>query len=190
MNYVKLNDGVLSYMPRPKHISNPSDEQLTLYAADNGWLELRTTTPTSAYHTMSYRAYSTYVTTVWTKPSLDALKTSKKSEADSLKESALATTQAIDVDGLGGVIYNQDALINIMGVLVAETPETDYVLADDSVSTLTLEQMLRLAETLSNYRANIYALKAYRYNLIDSCESVDDLLALDVSTITLPTTEQ
>lgn len=178
MTYATLNNGVLSIMSAPKYISNPTDEQLAAYATEQGYKPLETSTAPSKYHIKGYEETDDAISTIWTAPELDSLKVIKKAEAESSKDQALASTSTLEVEEVGSVIYNQDALINVMGLLLAQSEQTSYVLADDSVTTLSLEQVGLVSKALSDYRAQIYATKAARFDAIDACDDVDELLSL------------
>ncbi len=169
-------------MPTPKNISNPTDAQLAAYAEANGFKELRESEAPSAYHTQKYREYDEYITTAWYAPSLKSLQVSKKVEAESTRDAALAATTTIEVTDVGSVIYNAQAQANVMGSLVlmqqGAMESTPYILADDSVVNADMATLTAIGAALATHVADIYATKTAAFAAIEACETVEELLLI------------
>ncbi len=164
-------------MTAPAHISNPTEAHLATYAAANGYKELRETEAPSIYHTRKYREYDEYITSAWYAPSLDELKDKLKAKAEETRDAALAATTTIEVEGVGGVIYNAQAVQNITAWLVKQKGGA-YILADDSVVTLSLSDVALISDAFEDHVMGIYATKTAAFAAIEACETVEDLLGL------------
>jgi len=182
-NYAKIqDDGSISHMPAPRHISNPSAATLTEWAAAQGYKELRTTVAPSPYHTRSYREYTDFIGYVWSKPSLDELKARKKQAAERIKEQALQSSAVLAVEGVGGVLYDTEAQINIVGLLVmgaGVTAPIDFTLADDSVVALDNAQLKSIALACEAHKTGIHNIKRAAFTAIDAAETVEELLKIN-----------
>jgi len=182
-NYAKIqDDGGISHMPAPTHISNPSAATLAKWAAAQGYKELRSTVAPSPYHTRSYREYADFIGYVWSKPSLDELKERKKQAADRIKEQALQASAILAVEGVGGVLYDTEAQINIMGLLVMGaglSAPIDFTLADDSVVSLDNAQLKSIALACEAHKTAIHKTKRTAFAAIDAAETVEELLKIN-----------
>jgi len=181
-NYAKIqDDGGISHMPAPRHISNPSAATLAEWAEAQGYKELRSTPAPSPYHTRSYREYTDFIGYVWSKPSLDELKARKKQAADSTKEQALQSSAVLEVEGVGGVLYDTEAQINIVGLLVMGaglSVPIYFTLADDSVVALDNAQLKSIALACEAHKTSIHNIKRVAFAAIDAAEKVEELLEL------------
>jgi len=179
-NYAKIKDnGSIFFMPSPRHISNPSTTILASWAREQNYKELRSTVAPSRYHTRSYREYNEHISCVWSKPTLDNIKTRKKKEADSVKEQALQSSTVLIVERVGGVLYDMEAQLNIMGLLVMgkDLPASiDFTLADDSVVALDYVQLQSIALAFESHKTAIHVTKRESFAAIDAALSVEDLL--------------
>ncbi|MFI3244256.1 MAG: DUF4376 domain-containing protein, partial [Akkermansia sp.] len=160
----------------------PTSEQLANYAAACGYKELRVTEAPSPYHTLKYREYDDYITTAWYAPALESLKASLKIEAEAARDESLSQTTTLSVEGIGEVVYNQQAQNNVMGSLVlmqqGAMETTPFILADDSVLDADITTLTAIGAAIATHVANIYALKTATFTAIDAAESVEELLLI------------
>ncbi len=186
MNYYKLIDSELVDMPVPKYISNPTDEQLADYATANGWVALVTVERPSIYHSLSYEPADGCITQAWTAPELAALKAVKMAEVEALTKQRVSAETTVEVAGIGVFVYDQQAAINVLAVQAQGSGE-GWRLADTSTVELTAEQVETVGLAFIAHTKAIYTLASYIELLLDSAETVDDLLAIEVAAVELPT---
>jgi len=181
-NYAKIqDDGSISHMLAPMHISNPCAATLAEWAAAQGYKEIKMTPAPSTYHRRSYREYTDFIGYVWSKPSLDELKARKKQEADRAKKQALQSSAVLEVEGVGAVLYDTEAQINIVGLLVMGaglSAPIDFTLADDSVKSMDNAQLKNIAIACEAHKTAIHNIKRAAFAAINAAESVEELLEL------------
>ena len=183
--YYKLQDGALQSMPKPKRISNPTEAVIASLAKEQGYKEFRPSAPPSPYHTSKPREYDDYIGMAWYKPTdIDALKATLKQEAERERDSALAAPTVLEVEGVGSVLYNAQAITNVTA-LVAKLPfrakdyQVAFILADDSVAMLNAAQLVSISDVMENHVQDIYSLKMVAFAAIDAAETIEELLTLN-----------
>lgn len=114
--------------------------------------------------------------------SLEELQLLAKSRAEDIKTQALTATCALEVEGVGEVIYDQQAVINVSSLLLlASDEEQSYILADDSSSMLTPTQLLDIAMAFKAHVEGIYATKLAQFAAIDAATDESELNAIFTS---------
>lgn len=112
-------------------------------------------------------------------PSLEELKSAAKEEADELKTQRLSSSCELEVVGVGSIIYDQQAIINVCSLLTLASDENQlYILADDSQIMATPEQVRAIALAFKNHVEGIYADKISQFAAIDAASTIEELAAL------------
>lgn len=180
INYAKIkDDGGILHMPSPTHISNPSAASLASWAEAQGYKEIVFTPAPSSYHSRSYISQDEHIACIWAAPTLLQLQAEKKKEAEREKEQALQASTTLEVDGVGAVLYDTEAQINIIGLLVMGaglSAPIDFTLADDSVVRLNSAQLKSIALSYEAHKTAIHERKRQAFTLIESAEALEDLL--------------
>lgn len=113
--------------------------------------------------------------------SLDELKTKAQNAVESKKDAKLAESCVLDVEGVGQVIYNQQAIMNVSSLLVMGVDEaTNYILANDEVVAVTPAQLVLIAQAFRQYVESIYEWKIGLFAALDVCESAEALNELEL----------
>ncbi len=115
--------------------------------------------------------------------SLEELQTQAKEQVENYKNSALQGPSEIEIEGLGTVLYDQQAVINISSLILLESEEAEtFILADDSTTTVTNEQVRAIGLAFKAHVESIYATKISLFAAIDACTSITELESLELPT--------
>lgn len=110
--------------------------------------------------------------------SLAELKLAAKQEAEEQKTLKLTTACTLDVEGVGSVIYDQQAIINVSSLILLNSEDEQlYILADDSQIMATPAQLRSIAIAFKSYVESIYADKIAAFAAIDAATSQEELEA-------------
>lgn len=176
-NYGKLDErGNLERLRRIPGVCNATPDRLAAYAAANGFIELEDTPAPGQYYTPTpWRVEDGKLTRDWEPMELEQVKGMALERVQSALDMELSTRTAIDCPGLGkSIVYDEAALINALGLEAGDM----FIAADDSIVTLTAEQVAAIKAALKSYRAGLYATATEKRAQINACSSVDDIAAL------------
>lgn len=171
--YAKLTENnnitVLSRIP---HIINPTEKMFDEYASENGYKELIQTEQPNKFYTNSY-VDGEQITEIWAPIDLQIAKEEIKFNLQEKLNDALAARTVIPCEDIeNGIIYDNNALTNAMGLDVGDI----FIDAQDGLHTVTEDTINNIRTALKNYRRSLYADVTQKRALVENATSVDELI--------------
>lgn len=171
--YAKITEeGKIIFFRGIPCVINPKPEQVEKYLKENGFKLYVSTPRPGKYYSMSYDEQEEEIHEVWTPNDLDSAKIQGKEVVQMNLTITLSDRTTIPCKGFtNGIIYDQDALTNAMGVEEGDS----FIDAADGIHILTAEMITNIKKALKEHRQSLYLVATVRRGAIDAAETVDDV---------------
>lgn len=156
MDYAKLDNGSLHRLRQVPHVSNPTPETLAAYALAHGYKPLENTPSPGQYHTPTYADTGEAISQVWSPIDLESAKERAMDDVQQRLNNALSQRVAIPCSLGFPIIYDRDALINVIGMRAAGYCAA-YIDANDMTHTLDAAEVQEVCNALEAHRTALYA---------------------------------
>lgn len=171
--FAKFENGSLKFFNgRIPNVVNPDEETLLSYLISNGYKPYETSTAPGMYYTESYKETKAKITQVWKPIDLAAAKEQALGTVQQELDMSLPVRTVIECTGFeNGIIYDQDALINVMGLSAGDS----YIDAQDEIHILTEENITNITQTLKAKRQSLYGKAMLKRAGIAAAKNVDEV---------------
>lgn len=170
--FAKLVDSKLEILTHVPHVSDPTEKHFEEYAAVAGYKLLVKADKPGKYYDLSYKETAKRISEVWTAWNLDAARKDALDIAQYKLDDELSRRTTVKCEGFeNGIIYDQNALTNAIGLEVDDT----FIDAEDGLHRLTEEDIVNIKAALKGYRLGLYVkVTGVRQN-INQAQSVDEI---------------
>lgn len=177
MEYAKLDNGSLKRLRKVPHVSNPTAKTLAAYAAAHGYKAIQNTPSPGRYHTVSYTDAGEAIAEVWIPLDMEVVRSQATDEVQQKLNEALSRRTSIPCSLGFPIIYDQDALINAVGMRAAGYCAT-FIDANNITHTLNETEVQSVVSTLETYRTALYATSQQARVAIQQAETAADVEAV------------
>lgn len=181
--YAKLEQGALRMMERVPNISNPTEAQVSAYAAAHGFKELVEVERPGIFYTVgSYTETDTTITEVWEPWDLeDAKKAALENHIQPLRDTAMFGTGGVVIPCSAlpnGVLFNEEAhnMVNSLMLLQAQgaLPEdAEWTDAADVAHAVTPELIAALVAAMMGHIQEVQARFKPARDAVNAAQDVD-----------------